>query len=167
MPGMMGGMPGMMGGMPQMGMMGGVIMPPPHRHQQQQQQEDPGDITDDERPVASNASVPAAESGVASTTTVPGESGQQFGGCRTDMPVNCAPEDCRQRMSGDCVICRLVMYLRQMPRNRLGEWLESLSPGVLDATLTAELSCAGVLYLLWLFTRMRPSVRVSDLRDLK
>ena len=64
------------------------------------------------------------------------------------------------------LISRSVTYVRQLPRNRLGETLEALSGAVLDAAVTAELTQDGLLILLWLFCRIKPCVKISDLRFL-
>ena len=64
------------------------------------------------------------------------------------------------------LISRSVTYVRQLPRNRLGETLETLSGAELDAAVTAELTQDGLLMLLWLFCRIKPCVKISDLRFL-
>lgn len=65
----------------------------------------------------------------------------------------------------DQLISRSVTYVKQLPRNRISEALEQVS-AVLDSTFTAELSPEGCLTLLWLFCRIKPSVKISDLRPL-
>ena len=83
-------------------------------------------------------------------------------------PSDPPPEDgqpsVHQRLT-DGLISRSCTYVKQLPRNRLSECLESLEPA-LDASYTAELSAQGLLSLLWLFCRIKPAVKISDLRSL-
>lgn len=78
----------------------------------------------------------------------------------TATAASAAPQD-----SG--LISRSVTYVRQLPRNHLGETLETLSGAELDAAVTAELTQDGLLMLLWLFCRIKPCVKISDLRFLE
>lgn len=73
-------------------------------------------------------------------------------------------DDVHQRCQ-DALISRSVTYLKQLPRQRLSECLEMVYPG-LDAVLTAQLSVNGLLCVLWTYTRMVPSVKISDIRAL-
>ena len=75
-----------------------------------------------------------------------------------------APEDFHVRLP-DMLISRSITYIKTIPRNRLSEVLESLSPS-LDSTWCAELSMEGLLALLWLYTRLKPNLRISDLRHI-
>ena len=68
-------------------------------------------------------------------------------------------EAMKQRISRSC------SYVRQLPRWMLQETLEFLNENF-DATLVADLSVNGLLSLIVLFTRIRPNVRVSELRAL-
>ena len=68
-------------------------------------------------------------------------------------------EGMKQRISRSC------SYVRQLPRWMLQEVLEFLNENF-DATLVADLSVNGLLALIFLFTRIRPNVRVSELRVL-
>ena len=83
-------------------------------------------------------------------------------------PSDPQPEDgqpvVHQRLA-DGLISRSCTYVKQLPRNRLSECLEALEPA-LDASYTAELSSQGLLSLLWLFCRIKPAVKISDLRSL-
>ncbi len=65
----------------------------------------------------------------------------------------------------DMMISRSVTYLKNLPRARLSEGLELIHAS-LDTTFLAECSQGGLLCLLWLFTRLKPGLRVSDLRTL-
>ena len=71
-------------------------------------------------------------------------------------------EDYHTKMSPNCLISRSVTYVKNLPRNRISECLEKISPG-LEASYTAELSQSGLLCILWLYTRVKPSVKVTDL----
>ena len=76
-----------------------------------------------------------------------------------------APEDFHSTLLSDAAISRSCTYLKNVPRNRLSDCLERLDPS-LEATYTAELTSNGLLALLWVWTRMKPCVKVSDLRHL-
>ena len=80
-------------------------------------------------------------------------------------PAEGAPEDFHSTLLSDAAISRSCTYLKNVPRNRLSDCLERLDPA-LEATYTAELSSNGLLALLWVWTRMKPCVKVSDLRHL-
>ena len=163
MPGMMHGMMPGMTGMP--GMMGGMMMPPPPMMSQQMME----DSDEDEQPVgaaavakaAGSSGVPAAKSGVplpavaSSASAPPGETSSDW---------LLVPDDVHQQQV-DGLISRSVTYVRQLPRNRLSETLECVSPQ-LEAAYTAELSIDGMLILLWLYCRIKPTVKISDLRVL-
>lgn len=65
-------------------------------------------------------------------------------------------------LSPDASISRSITYLKQAPKNRLSEALEAVCPS-LDATLTAQLSVPGMLAVLWTYTRILPTTKISDL----
>ena len=65
----------------------------------------------------------------------------------------------------DALISRSVTYVKQLPRNRVSETLEAVD-GQLDASFTSELSSDGYLIVLWLYCRVKPCVKISDLRAL-
>ena len=65
----------------------------------------------------------------------------------------------------DALISRSVTYVKQLPRNRVSETLEAVD-GQLDASFTSELSSDGCLIVLWLYCRVKPCVKISDLRAL-
>ena len=58
-----------------------------------------------------------------------------------------------------------MTYVRQLPRWFIQEVIEFLNPNF-DATLVADLSQHGLLSLLFLFCRIKPNVRVTELRSL-
>lgn len=64
----------------------------------------------------------------------------------------------------NALISRSCTYVKQLPRNRLSETLEAVD-GCLDSTFTSELTSNGLLILLWMFCRVKPGVKISDLRD--
>lgn len=76
-----------------------------------------------------------------------------------------AREDVHEPMPADAHISRSITYIRHLPRNRLSEVVEFCC-GALDATMTAQLSQNGMLALLWIYTRIVPQVKISDLRIL-
>lgn len=65
----------------------------------------------------------------------------------------------------DAAISRSSSLLRGLPRRRLTVALERLN-GELDAGFVSELSQKGLLILLWMLTRLRPSTKVTHLRAL-
>lgn len=65
--------------------------------------------------------------------------------------------------SGNQWISRSVTYLKQIPRNKLSELIEQID-GTFDATLTSQLTSYGLLCLIWIYTRIVPTVKISDLR---
>lgn len=67
-----------------------------------------------------------------------------------------------RHMSPDAAISRSVTYIKQAPKIRLSEALEAVCPA-LDATLTAQLSVPGMLAVLWTYTRILPTTKISDL----
>ena len=99
--------------------------------------------------VAAVAAVPAAAAAVAQTVDA-------AEGPDTDFHSGKLP---------DMMISRSVTYLKNLPRARLSEGLELIHAS-LDTTFLAECSQGGLLCLLWLFTRLKPGLRVSDLRTL-
>lgn len=68
-------------------------------------------------------------------------------------------EAMKQRISRSC------SYVRQLPRWMLQETLEFLNENF-DCTLVADLSINGLLALVFMFARIRPNVRVTELRVL-
>lgn len=60
-------------------------------------------------------------------------------------------------------IGRGVTLVKGLGRNRLSDCLEMISPA-LDPGFTAECTQPGLLCLLWCYTRVKPSVRIADLR---
>ena len=144
-------MPGMMNGM-MPGMMGGMMMPPmtmPHHGAEESDEEEQA-----VPPLAKAA--PAAASGVGSSSVVSSSA----------VMSAVVENDPAAALQDSGLISRSVTYVRQLPRNRLGETLEALSGAVLDAAVTAELTQDGLLILLWLFCRIKPCVKISDLRFL-
>ena len=59
-------------------------------------------------------------------------------------------------------ITKSATFLRQLPCQRLSENLEAM----LKSTLLCELSTIGLLKLLWVLTRVKPSTKIRDLRVL-
>ena len=55
-------------------------------------------------------------------------------------------------------------YVRQLPRWFLQEVVEYLNSNF-DSTLVADLTQHGLLALLFLFCRIKPNVRISELRS--
>ena len=62
-------------------------------------------------------------------------------------------------------ISRSMTYVRQLPRWFLQEVVEYLNANF-DSTLVADLTQHGLLALLYLFCRIKPNVRISELRSL-
>lgn len=77
-----------------------------------------------------------------------------------------AEEDVHTRLSPDLAISRNVTYIKQAPRNRLAEACAICVPA-LDTGYTAQLSQDGCSCLLWLVTRMVPTVKISNLGSLE
>lgn len=73
-------------------------------------------------------------------------------------------EHTHQRLQ-DAVITRSATYLKNIARNRLSDVMEKMV-ATMDSTYTAELSRNGLLCLLWIMTRVKPGVKISDLRSL-
>ena len=65
----------------------------------------------------------------------------------------------------DAAISRSSSLLRGIPRRRLTCALEKLNQEM-DAGFVSEMSQKGLLILLWLFTRLRPSTKIAHLRPL-
>lgn len=65
----------------------------------------------------------------------------------------------------DAAISRSSSLLRGLPRRRLTCALEKLNHEM-DAGFVSEMSQKGLLILLWLFTRLRPSTKITHLRPL-
>jgi len=144
-------MPGMMNDM-MPGLMGRMMMPPmtmPHHGAEESDEEEQA-----VPPLAKAA--PAAASGVGSSSVVSSSA----------VMSAVVENDPAAALQDSGLISRSVTYVRQLPRNRLGETLEALSGAVLDAAVTAELTQDGLLILLWLFCRIKPCVKISDLRFL-
>ena len=150
MPGMMNGM--MNGMMP--GMMGGMMMPPMMSQQTE-------DSDEDDQPVGV---APVAKTGLSGVPAAASSGVPAVAPSAAAAPSGEPSGDVHEQ-KGDGTISRSVTYVRQVPRNRLSETLECVSPQ-LDATYTSELSMEGLLILLWLFCRIKANVRISDLRVL-
>ena len=60
-------------------------------------------------------------------------------------------------------IPRSVTYIFKLPRARLNEACEELNEN-LDGSVTCELSNQGLLILIWLLTRLRPSTSIAAFR---
>ena len=60
-------------------------------------------------------------------------------------------------------IPRSIAWIRQIPKVRLSECVEAIHSR-LDSTVTSALSQPGMIKLLWLLTRQRPTVPMSSLR---
>ena len=149
-PGMMNGM--MNGMMP--GMMGGMMMPPMMSQQTE-------DSDEDDQPVGV---APVAKAGLSGVPAAASSGVPAVAPSASAAPSGEPSGDVHERQ-GDGVISRSVTYVRQVPRNRLSETLECVSHP-LDAPYTSELSMEGLLILLWLFCRIKPTVKISDLRVL-
>lgn len=69
------------------------------------------------------------------------------------------------RRNVEAFISRSCTYVKYIPRSRLSECMELICPA-LDSTYTSECSQTGLLALLWLFCRVKPVVKLTDLRSL-
>lgn len=74
------------------------------------------------------------------------------------------PLHTHQRLQ-DALITRSATYLKNIARNRLSDVMEKMVASM-DSTYTAELTRNGLLCLLWVMTRVKPGVKISDLRSL-
>jgi hypothetical protein len=102
------------------------------------------------------ANAPPASSDVSSDVAGVGDKGQ--GGLPEEGVHH------HQRLP-DALISRSCTYIKQLNRNRISETLENVD-ATLDASFTSELSLSGCLMVLWLFCRVKPAVKVSDLSAL-
>ena len=101
---------------------------------------------------------------------VAGASAAPSTGAPTDTHASVVPtvlpsppeEDVNVRLSPDLLIGRGITYLKQCHRNRLAECIELCCPRLEQAT-TAQLSVPGLCCLLWVLTRMLPTVKISNL----
>ena len=117
------------------------------------------DFEDDvpaEAAAAENAAPLPVPGTVPSTSLIPGPAA---------LPA-VAEEDVHTRLSPDLAISRNVTYIKQSPRNRLAEACAICCPS-LDTGYTAQLSQDGCSCLLWMVTRMVPSVKISNLGTLE
>ena len=73
------------------------------------------------------------------------------------------PEPGMENVPGADRISRSVTFLKTVPRQRLSEGLEWIRKD-LDATVTHGLSSEGLLAVVFMLTRLKPSSRISDLR---
>ena len=73
------------------------------------------------------------------------------------------PEPGMDNVPGSDRISRSVTFLKTVPRQRLSEGLEWVRKD-LDATVTHSLSSEGLLAVLYMLTRLKPSCRITDLR---
>ena len=72
----------------------------------------------------------------------------------------------RAQRFADSFISRSVTYVKNMPRQHLAICMEYVGPK-LELAFTSECSLQGLLALLWLYSRVKPCVKVlSDLRSL-
>ena len=101
-----------------------------------------------------------------SVVSMPGGGGGGGGGGPPGPPPN-EPNEPNDGLSArrtvEMFISRSVTYVKNLPRQRLGEVLERIDQR-LDSTFTSECSPAGLLCLLWVYTRIRPQVKLTDLR---
>ena len=73
-------------------------------------------------------------------------------------------EDAHTRLP-DAQISRSITYVKNVPRNRISEVLEEVDPQ-LHPAFTSELTPEGMLTTMWLYCRVKPTVKISDLRVL-
>ena len=176
MPGNQGMNPAMMAMNPSMAMMGMQASHMGHQQQGHQQQpslpqqqqlplqlpeEDNGHDFDGEseaEAIEELGSNNSRQSVVSMPAGMPGGGGG--GGQPSNDPAN---DELSARRTVEMFISRSVTYVKNMPRQRLGEVLE-LVDRRLDSTFTSECSPAGLLCLLWVYTRIRPMVKLTDLR---
>ena len=129
--------------------MGGVPMMNGHEEEEEEEHV--------ENPAPARPLMPQGASSVSSDPSAADSNGHSGG--------ELASEDFHTKMSPNCLISRSVTYVKNLPRNRISECLEKLS-STMEASYTAELSSAGLLTILWLYTRVKPSVKVTDLSHL-
>lgn len=144
------GMGNGMGGMGSMANMGGVPMMNGHEEEEEEEEHV-------ENPAPARPLLPQGASSVSSDQSAADSNGHSG--------AELASEDFHTKMSPNCLISRSVTYVKNLPRNRISECLEKLS-STMEASYTAELSSAGLLTILWLYTRVKPSVKVTDLSHL-
>lgn len=105
------------------------------------------------------ASNPASHA--ASTSAAPSNGSNVAAAVEPPPPPSHGPElsdAMRQKIS------RSLTYVRQLPRWFLQEVVEYLNSNF-DSTLVADLTQHGLLALLFLFCRIKPNVRISELRS--
>ena len=78
------------------------------------------------------------------------------------IPPQLPPFDDNGYALDDRWIGRGCTFVRNVPRTRLSECLTQIS-GKLESGFTAECTQMGLLALLWLYTRIKPSVKITDL----
>ena len=118
------------------------------------------DEDDQAEPTATASSEPVASKASAAAPPPPGQVAQSNEHIEVARHMQQFPSEAmKQRISRSC------SYVRQLPRWMLQETLEFLNENF-DATLVADLSVNGLLALVFLFARIRPNVRVSELRVL-
>ena len=81
-----------------------------------------------------------------------------------ELPLTVPMEDGHQRLANS-QISRSITYIKNIPRNRISEVMEEMDPS-LDPAFSSELTTDGLLTVMWLYCRVKPTVRISDLRDL-
>ena len=54
--------------------------------------------------------------------------------------------------------------IHKLPKVHLSECVEYISQGIIDATLSSNLSPKGLGVLVWLFSKVRPDLKLTDLR---
>lgn len=79
------------------------------------------------------------------------------------VPPGMSPFDDAGYALDDRFIGRGCSYVHKVSRQRLSQCMEHICPH-LDSTFTAECTQHGLLCLLWIYTRIKPSVRIVDLR---
>lgn len=131
-------------------------------------QPQPDDEAEDD--VGDSASVVMADPGVASSSGRPDVAAASAGPVTGEPRVggdNCPFEEGNvwSRLAPDSVISRSCSYVKGLGKPRMSECLEVIDPD-LDAATTAALSKEGQCCLLWVYTRIRPNIAITDLRIL-
>ena len=89
---------------------------------------------------------------------VPAEADATSAGSRSGRPA--PPPGPSYEKGKSAEIPRSVTYIFKLPRARLSEACEELNDN-LDGSVTCELSNQGLLILIWLLTRLRPSTSIA------
>lgn len=117
------------------------------RHGSEQQVASSSGPPDSHRELEEDSSLALVEDEQFATTTPGPENGRKF-----------TPDMLKE-------ISRSHGCIKSLGRARLSQAIEFLVPA-LDSTMTADLSSDGLLMILWLLTRIKPSVVISSLRFL-